>query len=185
MTLPNRTVEMTALEKTESYSQFWRNILNLRSAIFLSFLAFVCWWFRNYLSAEIVAAVDLPGHINIIEKLSGHWWKGRIFFYDPLWFTGWPAYLFYGFFSHYIAAVFVTLLSPFTTDPGRLVSQSMLVIGSGILPMAMYYAVLPMASYRKRLRSIPRFVKRWTTAKPSTPPEPGREPRQTPSLGSR
>ncbi len=105
------------------------------------FFAFLCYWFRFYFTSDPVAAWDLPGHIALIEKLID---QRSISFYDRFWFSGWPAFSFYAFGAHLLAAVISLPLSFFSDEPVRLAVQSLLVICNASLPFSIYFAALPL-----------------------------------------
>ena len=113
-------------------------------ALWACFVFLVC-WFRHYLSDQNIASVDLPGHIAAIERLGMHWWRGNFSFYDPHWMSGWPAFQFYGFFGHLLAAILSYPLRLFSDEPVRFAVHLLFVFGSAALPFSVYYASLPFA----------------------------------------
>lgn len=58
-----------------------------------------------FISTSDFASWDLYAHIELINKLKNQLSAGRVFFFDPYWFSGWPAFTFYGPLAHILTAV--------------------------------------------------------------------------------
>lgn len=97
-------------------------------------------WFGGYLSFSSVVSVDLPGHVAIIKRLARQVLYGRIFFYDHWWFSGWPAYQFYGFAGHLLTTALLPLTSALSRDPAGLAVNMVLLIGVTTLPVSLSLA---------------------------------------------
>jgi hypothetical protein len=109
-----------------------------------SFAVLLGYWFKVYLSSGYIASIDLPGHIAIIERMDPQLIHLRLFFYDPAWFTGWPAFQFYAFFAHAFTAILSLVVAPWSEDPVRLCCQALLWFGCVSLPFSVYYFALPL-----------------------------------------
>lgn len=115
----------------------------LNTAVYLSFAAFVCIWFRVYFTSSVVAGVDLPGHIAATELLVQHLSHGSIRFHDPYWFTGYPAFQFYAFSAHLLAALLSFPLRLISDEPVRLAAHLQLLFLVATLPVAFRYFLQP------------------------------------------
>ncbi len=113
--------------------------------ILSSFAVLIGYWFRIYLRSGYIASIDLPGHIAIIERMLPQLGHFRLFFYDPGWFSGWPAFQFYAFAAHLLTAILAATVAPFSNAPVRLSCQVLLWLGCVALPFSVYYFVLPLA----------------------------------------
>lgn len=101
-------------------------------------------WFRYYFTDEALAAVDLPAHIEVIDRYMQEWWRGHLTFYDPRWFSGWPALELYGFLSYLVGALLALPLKLISDEPARLSAHLLLVANAALLPWSMYYAAVPL-----------------------------------------
>lgn len=113
--------------------------------ILASFAVLIGCWFKLYLRSGYIASIDLPGHIAIIERMVAQLGHFRLFFYDPGWFSGWPAFQFYAFLAHLVTAILSVAVTPFTDSPVRLSCQVLLWLGCVFLPFSIYFFVLPLA----------------------------------------
>ena len=118
-------------------SLFSFSLLSLCSAL-------VIYRYDFYLSDTPVPSEDLPGHIALLERYIEQLNNFRLTFYDPYWFTGWPAFQFYGFLPHLAAAVFGTLLYAFSDDSYILSIHLLALFSTALLPFSVYFASLPL-----------------------------------------
>lgn len=109
------------------------------------FVAFLTFWFGPYGSASSVLAVDLPGHVALVMRTARQLDQFRVLFYDRWWFSGWPAFEYYGFLPYVVTALFAKFLGLLTRDPSRLAVMLTLLAGCAALPLSLYYASLPLA----------------------------------------
>lgn len=103
----------------------------------------LCHRHRLYFTDMPIPSVDLEGHIAIIGRLLDRL-PGSPFFYDTAWFTGWPAFHFYGFASHLGTALLAWCVRPLTPEPARLAVHLVLIFGCALLPATMYWASRPL-----------------------------------------
>ena len=101
---------------------------------------FLLFWFRLYATSKAIPSVDLPGHVALIEGLILSLSKGKLFFYDFSAFSGWPAFQFYGFFSHLLAALFAIPLQIFSESPVTLSVNLILWFGVSFFPLSVFFA---------------------------------------------
>ncbi len=121
----------------------------LPSLILLSFSFFVLNWFSFYFTSGIVPAVDLAGHVSQTERLVEALLSGSLFYFDERTFSGWPAFQFYGFLPHLLAALSYPLASIFAESSNlsvdhntyRLAVHCWLLIGCATLNFSVYYFV--------------------------------------------
>jgi len=124
-------------------------ISHLPSIVLVSFSCFVLSWFSYYFTSGVVPAVDLAGHVDQTAKLFEALLTGDLFYYDENTFSGWPAFQFYGFLPHLLAALSYPLFHPFAeqsyffvdNNPFRLVLHSWLVFGCATLNFSVYYFI--------------------------------------------
>lgn len=102
------------------------------------------YWFRAFLGADLHANTDLFGHIAMAERLGATWWDNPIFFYDRAWFTGWPAFQFYGFFAHLLALIVAIPLGYFVSDPFRFAIYLLCILQLSTLHWSVFYAARPL-----------------------------------------
>lgn len=133
------------MRETDRSGFFSTLIKNLDLLVLGAACVFIIWWFRLYFTGDPIAAVDLPGHIAATERLRRHLLSLGLSFYDPLWFTGWPAFHFYAPLGHIVLALVSFPLSLISNEPVRLAAHVILVFGCALLPFAVYYAALPLA----------------------------------------
>ena len=108
--------------------------------IICCFAVFICFWYGGHFTSQAVASVDLPGHIAITERLLEQLSSLRLRFFDPYWFSGWPAFQFYAFFAHLLVAALSIPLAFFSTEPVRLACHLLLLACCAGLPFSMRYA---------------------------------------------
>jgi hypothetical protein len=108
------------------------------------FSVFLCFWYRRYFSDAPIPSVDLPAHIAIVERLAEQLRHGNLFFYDPAWFTGWPAFQFYAFVPHLVVAALSYPLAWVSQEQARLAVHLVLVLGVAALPFSVAYAARPL-----------------------------------------
>lgn len=101
------------------------------------------WFYLPLISLSPLPSVDLPGHVALVQQYHSLWWRGSITFYDTGWFSGWPAFEFYGFLAHWFAAILCTPLSFLFKDSADLATNLACWIGIVLLPFSFYYAFLP------------------------------------------
>ncbi len=102
---------------------------------------FIVAWFRVYFSSSVVPSVDLHGHIYIVERLRESLLRGELLFYDPAWFSGWPAFQFYAFLPHLLAALLSYPLALFSAEPSRLAVHCLSVFACACLPWCIYFFI--------------------------------------------
>ncbi len=111
------------------------------------------WWFKAWLTDRSIASVDLPGHIAIIRRMILQLSSFRLDFYDPVWLTGWPAFRFYPFLPHLVAALASQICRPWWQDPVAFAVHAILVAGCATLPLSIWYFLLPMARQIRGVRA--------------------------------
>lgn len=111
-----------------------------------AFAVFMVVWFRVYLTSNPIAATDLPGHVTAIDgyRDNWNWWRLSASFYDVSCFTGYPAFQFYAFLAHLVAAALAVPLSLFSSSASRLATHLMLVAAMATLPVSMMGAADPL-----------------------------------------
>lgn len=109
------------------------NIFPLLTSIVLG-LFFLPFFF----SSEPFHTWDLHGHIALTERLTEQLQHGRLFFFDPWWFTGWEAFRFYPPLGQVLAAAVSLLLSPVSSEPARLSCQFLSGLSLVLLPFAFF-----------------------------------------------
>ncbi|HVN85632.1 MAG TPA: hypothetical protein VMW17_12390 [Candidatus Binatia bacterium] len=102
------------------------------------------WWLRDFCTAEPLISSDLPGHVAVVERMIEQLRHGRIFFYDPRWFAGWPVGEFYALLAHLVAAMFALLLTPFSQSAPQLAVNLMCLAACSLLPLSMTWAWTPL-----------------------------------------
>ena len=107
---------------------------------------FLVIWFQLHLTNQAVASVDLPGHVAATERLLEQLRQFNFnpTFYDPRWFSGWPAFHFYAFLCHLLTAVLGLVLGIVFDSPVRLAAHLVLVLGCALLPWSMFYFASPL-----------------------------------------
>lgn len=114
-------------------------------ALIAYFVLLTCWfgrYFHAFFTATEVPAVDLSGHVQLVSDLSAQlpW---RVVFYDHNQFSGWPAFQFYAFLTHLLAALIAGLLALFVDDSARLAVYLVMVFSAALLPAALFYFTKP------------------------------------------
>jgi len=109
------------------------------------FFGFLLYWFRFYFSALSIPSVDLPGHINIIENFRKVIFEGRLVFYDPSAFTGWPVLVFDGPIPYILGALLSFALDPISSESARLATHLIMAFGCALIPLSFWYALRPLA----------------------------------------
>ncbi len=108
-------------------------------ALFAAFFLITALRYQFLLSGQTVPSEDLAGHIALISQLREQLLSGRLFFYDASWFTGWPAYQFYGFLSHLLLATISFPLQLFSDTPVSLGVHLSILMGLAVLPVSLYF----------------------------------------------
>ncbi|MBL7662237.1 hypothetical protein JNK13_05740 [bacterium] len=93
----------------------------------------------DFFTSELRPAVDLAGHILLVETLAEQLSHGRIFFYEPLQFSGWPVFTFYGLLPYLFTAVIKITLDRFVADSSVFAVYSVAVVGLALLPWSVYF----------------------------------------------
>ena len=127
------------------YSETRTFILRAGDCIISCFALCIFYWYGTYFTSNPVASVDLPGHIAITERLVDQLLSFRVRFYDPSWFSGWPAFQFYAFFAHLLTAILAFPLALCSAEPVRLASHLVLLSCCAFLPFSMRYLARALA----------------------------------------
>jgi hypothetical protein len=114
------------------------------SLIMVLWSAWLFYWFHVFLGDDLQANSDLFGHIAMVERLGATWWSNPIVFYDRAWFTGWPAFQFYGFVAHLMAWLVSVPLGFFLSDPVRCAIYLVCVVQLATLHWSFLYAARPL-----------------------------------------
>jgi len=130
----------------DNHKNGYTNFLSPSLSILILFSLWLLYWFHIFLDHELQSNTDLFGHIAMVERLGAAWWHNPIVFYDRAWFTGWPAFQFYGFVAHLIAWVVSMPLSFITTDSARLAIYVVSVVQLTTLHWSVFYAAKPFFS---------------------------------------
>lgn len=120
-----------------------KGILTPVSVILVVWSFWLVYWFRAFLGTELQANTDLFGHIAMVERLGATWWDNPVFFYDRAWFTGWPAFQFYGFFAHLLALIVSIPLGYFVSDPARFSIYLLCIVQLSTLHWSVFYSARP------------------------------------------
>ena len=91
-------------------------------------------YFYNLLDAGLFAE-DLPAHAEIVHRMIE---AKSLFFYDRFWFSGWPAFQFYGFLPHLLTAITSLILSNAYSIESIIRFYSLLACCA--LPFSFYFA---------------------------------------------
>jgi hypothetical protein len=119
----------------ESHSAAERHLVTI---LHVAFGLWLIYWYRAYATDLWVASVDLPGHVTVIERLREHLFSFRLRFFDPHWFSGWPAFQFYAPLSHLLAALISVPLGIVSNEPARLSAHLILLSCLAGLPWAIH-----------------------------------------------
>lgn len=115
----------------------------LSAAIYGSFVLFMLWWFRVYFTSEPLPAVDLPGHMGGIWGIRDNLSTFGYVYYDISTFTGYPAFAYYAWVIHLVAALLSVPLTWVATDPVQLASHLVLVAAMVLLPLPIPWSLKP------------------------------------------
>jgi hypothetical protein len=110
----------------------------------LLWTCFLLFWYAHYLTGQELPAVDLYGHIAVTERLANTFFHNPIFFYDHAWFSGWPAFQFYGFTAHLAACILSLFLNFFFADPARIAIYFLITCELATLHWSLFYAASPL-----------------------------------------
>ena len=92
-----------------------------------------------------IPSVDLAGHVALTDRLREQLSFANLWFYDPRWFAGWPAFQFYGFLPHLIAALLSIPLSLGADDPTQFAVHLTIYASLATLPLSVLYSARPFA----------------------------------------
>ena len=92
--------------------------------------------FSDFLSINYPTE-DLPAHIEISRRLVNALKSGYLFFYDRFWFSGWPAFQFYGFLPHLVAGICSIVVSYNLEQVIRFIS----ILACSLLPFSFYFSI--------------------------------------------
>lgn len=151
-------VDSGFLAKTFARDGTYRVVLGLGTLL-------IALYYCPYLVHWPFASVDLPGHIAVIERLYQHLALGRLFFFDFEWFGGWPAFVFYGFFSQLLVAVFSLPVGLLIEEPVGVVMPGFICFGLALLPLSVFRLFLEVSKSLSNARQVSRLsVAVWSLA---------------------
>jgi hypothetical protein len=122
--------------------------------ILAGMVAFLCYWMKVYFTDRYVPGWDLPGHVATVLRMMPQVSHLRFSFYDPGFFLGYGADLFYAPLFHFLSAVVADLFIPVSKNPAQLACYLGLVLGCSFLPLSMWYFLLPLAKEMKHGRRL-------------------------------
>ena len=96
------------------------------------------WLVPECFSSQPFHSWDLHGHVALTRRLAAMLLRGHLLFFDPWWFSGWPAFTFYPPLGHLLAALLSYPLSLLSTDPARLSCHLLLGLGIAGMPLSMF-----------------------------------------------
>ncbi|HMO01656.1 MAG TPA: hypothetical protein PKD37_03015 [Oligoflexia bacterium] len=118
-------------------------ILNSRTfeiAWLTTLFIFFCYSYLNYFHSEIIASTDLPGHVEILRRLTEGLKSLTIFGYDRFWLLGYPIFSYYGFL-HYLPLALLNLIFYWlgAEDQSALLINSASALLCASLPFSFYF----------------------------------------------
>jgi len=104
-------------------------------------------WLWPYLSSGMPAS-DLSSHIQLSKRALEALSNGQLFFYDPQWLAGWPAFSFYGFLPHVLVGILSIPISFFSDVPVEL-SVRLLAVGlCALFPLSLYFSASQFVDFK-------------------------------------
>ncbi|HEY9758051.1 MAG TPA: hypothetical protein V6C97_22990 [Oculatellaceae cyanobacterium] len=120
------------------------------SVVLFGMFGFLCYWMKVYFTDRYLPGWDLPGQVATVMRMMPQITHLRFSFYDPGFFLGYGADLFYAPGFHVLTAVVANLLTSVSKNPALLACHLGLVLGCSMLPFSMWYFLLPLAQQMKQ-----------------------------------